>query len=177
MSADINLIIDRRDQVKTNRFSKLIRNLSLLFLFLVLMSSVAILVLNITSPISDLQAQKENLRKQLASSDSKEGEYILLLDRVSQIQNVLNTRSNYNELLSVVRAQFSPLITISSLSFDEKTTEISGTSKSLFAINESLLKMEELASKDKRFSKLALDELTLDAEKGVYNFGVSSQIK
>ena len=37
--------------------------------------------------------------------------------------------------------------------------------------------MEELSKKDKRFSKLTLDELTLDQAKGIYNFALSSKIK
>lgn len=177
MSADINLIIDRRDRQKTDSFSKIIRNLSLLFLILVLGASFAIFLLNVFSPISNLQAQEQNLRRQLSASSVKEAEYSLLLDRISQIQSVMKGRPNYNELLSQVRSQFSSSIIISSLNLEEKNTVISGQSDSLFAINDSLLKMEELSKKDKRFSQLVLSELTLDAEKGVYSFSLSSKIK
>lgn len=177
MSTRINLLIDRREKHNADRFLKFFRTLSVLPLFLVLVSSISLLLLSLNAPIADLQAQRETLRRQQAGFSDKQAEYLLLSNRLTEAKKVVNTRVDYQQLISQVRKQFLGSIVITSLSIDGAKTLISGSSPSLVDINASLLNMENFSKEEKRFSDLTLDQLSLDVKKGVYVFAMSSSKK
>lgn len=177
MSTRINLIIDRREKHNADSFLKFFRTLSVLLLFIVLASSVSLLLLSLNAPIDNLQFQQEALRRQQAAFSDKQAQYLLLSNRLEEAKKVVNSRVDYQQLIAQIRKQFLGTVVITSLSIDGNKTLISGSSPSLIDINTSLLNMENFSKEEKRFSDLTLDQLSLDVKKGVYVFAMSSSKK
>lgn len=175
MSSKINLLIDRREKRRSEHFLKLIRFLSVLFLFFTLVASLGLFALNILNPIDQLQNQQQALRAQQAVSANKQSQYLLLSDRLQEAGRVLRSRVDYQSLIAKTRKQFSPSVVIESFSIDDTKAYIAGSSPSLVDINESLINMEKFSREEKRFSHLELSNLSLDVKKGVYSFALQSE--
>ena len=170
MSADINLIIDRRDRVKQEKIFKKVQLVTYCALFLVMAVSAALFILNVGSPFESLVAQKNELQSRLAPLLVKEKKYIFVQNRIQDIEKIVTGRIDYDKLITLVRAQIPDGITIKELNIkNDDSISLHVSSLSLIPLSEMFDNFTKLGETDKRFKKIQIQELSLNIKQGGYN--------
>ena len=169
MSIEINLIHGSKSRKNTllNKIAA-IRVFSLSFLFIVSFSSIVLFMLIALSPLPSLQQREKEEAKTLSLFNEKIVKVLLTKERVNHITTVLNTRPVYAETLQKMTAQVPGDIVVDSVKVVGSKIEMNVSSGTLVNLDMFQANMLQLNKKEKRFKKIILTGLTLDADTGKY---------
>lgn len=169
MINEINLLHGSTSR-KNKLLSKLaaIRMVSMSFLFVISFSSIVLFILIALSPLPSLQQREIEEARTLATFDKKIVKILLTKERLTNAGKILQTRNVRAETLQKLAAQVPGDLTVNSIKLLGKKIEMSVTSKSLANLDTFTANVTEFNKREKRFKKIMLASLILDADSGKY---------
>lgn len=174
---DINLYYYKRSQSADNqKIVKWFQITAVGCLAIVLVSSIAIAFLKTTSKETSLRDEEQQLLLELKKQDKKTGSLFLISERLKGIINIVNSRFDFNTVLSYILSEIPSEVAIDSLSIDDKKLIVSLSSPSLFSIEQSLNQLTKLINTSKRFRKIDMDEFNVDYHYGSYTVLLTAEI-
>lgn len=159
MYGDINLVADKESSASSKSKLKKIRSISYLVLFLVTISSVLIFILNIRYSVNSVREQQTSVLNNLSIYNESVVKLIFLNQRLADIKVIFEDKTNYQELLTSFFSTLPPSVTIESYDINEGKFNLTLSSESLLALNESLNTILSTAN-DQGISDVVLSSLT-----------------
>ncbi|MDP3988402.1 MAG: hypothetical protein Q8P80_04640 [Candidatus Levybacteria bacterium] len=175
--SEINLISKRRNELlKSKKVLGIVRIVSGICLFFVLISSFAVFFLKFSSSLPSLKSDEENLLSDLSRSKMKLTKYSVVKDRLVNISDILSKRIDFDSIITLLVNDSPSDFQVDSVIVDKTKISLSATSGSLSSVNLFLNKLIDMSLNKKVFGKINLDNLSLDPTTGKYVFAVSSDL-
>jgi Tfp pilus assembly protein PilN len=167
--SDINLIRHSEDKSPTflNKVVVL-RVLSFVLLFAISFFSITLFILIALSPLPSLQEQEQDAISQLAPLHPKMAKLLMTKERIGHIQNILQKRPEYSEILQQVSQQVPAEAAVDNLKLEGENISLSVSSPSLEHIDSFTGNIMRLNSENKYFSKIKILSLFLNVETNRY---------
>jgi Tfp pilus assembly protein PilN len=175
MNEGINLL-DPNKQSKNSLPAKrlqLMRYFAIGMLFLVSASSVILFMLVSLSPLPELQRQEQELRLTLSQSSEDMAKLVLLDERATAIESLLQERKSYKEVLTLLQDTLSDNAQITSLRVDGQTLVVTVESRSLTSLDAFLNGLIGYVQQQKAFSQVKMTQLAHDNVRNDYSMTVS----
>lgn len=161
MSVNINLVDNKNSESARREKIKKFRAISFGILFLTAFLSIIIFAIDYRFSASYVQKQKAELLSELEPFSETSAKIFILNSKLSDISNVLSTRTNYSEKVKLIEAGNNGNISIEEFKIDSSGTVIIFSSYSLTSIDEYLNYLIGLTA-DEQLSGIVLNSLTAD---------------
>lgn len=176
MNNGINLlIIPGRSKNFKPRILLFYRIISVSLLLSVMISILVLFWLQFVSPIRALRNEERILRNNLLLLAKKKTKYEIVLDRLRQTNKILDTRSDFSQIIEILKSKFPAGITISGVFLGRSSASVSISSTSLRDIGEAYENMIQLAGARSEFGKIILREFNLNALSGKYSLSFDTK--
>lgn len=178
MSSGINLL-GHKEQTPISPFAnrmRLLRGIAVAFLFIVSVSSMILSILIAVSPLPQLQKQEEASLATMGQFHPDIAKLALVNDRANNISQLLASRSNFDQIIELVKNQMPQGIAITSLTMSKNAIALTVSSASLNQLDVFMNNLVRVSQGQKNFSKVTMTDLSIDEEKNLYlltiNIGV-----
>lgn len=173
MSNSINLIKQRKTAAKQiTRQEKWFRFISLIALVLIVVVSVGIYGMKLLSPLPSLQQEEQRQREVLTKLYPTTAKLLFLKNRITEITKVLNSRPNLIKTIDLVRNKKPTDVTLSTMAVTIGGVTFDAQSRSLASVDSYLNTLTDIATKEKAFKTVTLENLALSPESG-YTFSLN----
>ncbi len=175
--SSINLLrTEGPENVKVQKRKFVIRLISIVFLFFVVLTSITLFI--ISSRISPEAVRKEQdaIIRNLTLQKEKQAKYNLLIDRLVGINQILKTRKNYTNTLNALLSDVPQGVNTTGLSVENSDVTLTVNSNSLLSINEFLTKILDTVSKKHVIRDMTIETLTIDRATGSYSLSIKAKI-
>jgi Tfp pilus assembly protein PilN len=176
MNNTINLLIPEKHNPELIKRIKILRVISLSFLFIVVLVAISVFFLVLSSPLPKLRKEESAAVQQLSLLRSKSGKLFLLRERLSRIDNIVNKRQDFNHMIGKIQTTLPADVTIEHLKMNDGLLSVTVNSPSLLPINTFIANMTTLKSEDTLFSSLTLSNLAYDEENPIYKVTVTAKL-
>ena len=174
MSNDVNLLRNagrhRQENKKLIWISKIV---SVCILLVVLFFSFLFFFLNSHSQLPDLQKEESSLLSNLSVFHTKAVKLLLTENRIKEISSIMVKRSNFDTVITAITGIIPQEIRIQSFSLDKKNATIILSSSSLSSADRLFDNLSKMVNNNKNFSKITLEDITLDTKSSEYTFSLS----
>lgn len=164
MSSEINLLYSRKQRQKYKLSSqvRVLRLAALAFLFLSVITSVSFFLLVVSSPLSSLKQDELQQNQLLSQSESKVRKQTLLALRMGDITTIVNKRSQFNGILSILIKNLPPGVIIKDFTAEKKQVTLGILATSSQDIDTYTKSLEEMVKNRKYFSRVFLDSMYIE---------------
>lgn len=174
---EINLISGKKEEdQKSKHFLKILIIVSVICILLTVASSVFVFYLKLGSPLPALKEKENTLLSQLSSSKDKIAKLEVLNDRLTNVDNIVSKRRNYNKLIDDISKNQSGNLRINSLRVGKKGVTLIVSSSSLSSINNFLDNLLLMFQKKEFFSEIVLNNVSSDLENRTYSISVDATL-
>lgn len=147
---------------------KILRAVTLWSLFSISAISVVLSILIALSPLPLLQQQEQNVRVSLSAYHQDMAKLLLISDRLKGSEQILTTRSRFDQILEKIQERLPDDAEISGLTLNTSEIEVTVTSPSLVAIDTFLNNMVSAADEKKDFSRVILHRFFTNEETNAF---------
>lgn len=176
-SADINLIsVPKVSRDKQQRLRS-VRIIAFGLLGLVGSVSVILFVINLSSPISKIKAQQNQILSQITTQQDKAAKLNVVKERVTTISNIFSTRTDYIDSLKLILSKKPDDLKLISLETNKESINMTVNSNSLLTINNFLNTVIDTGKSDKKIKSVLLDSLAVNQSLGVYALSIKIKTK
>lgn len=170
MNSGINLLTEKK---KVNSpFLKqlnLMRFFAVALLFGVSAASIILFILIALSPIPELQRQEQVALTTLSQSHTEMAKLAVVNERMDAVAKVLETRTNYDKILSAVKSKMPNSVSITAFTIEQRTINVTVTSRSLLSIDSFITNVIQASGDKKEFSQVTLKNLSRDDQTTLYS--------
>jgi len=178
MNNSINLISNKNEQLERElRMLLLVRVIAVSMLITLAVVSIIAFIVSTQIPLSKIKQEQNNTLASISSLHSKLTSYYLIKDRINNINNFFNLRTDFSEILDLLFAQIGPDMKVDTIDIEKSQVRIRASGTSLVTINKSIDDIFVAAKGNKLISKVELTSLLLDAKLGRYYVTVTTYLK
>lgn len=175
MNDGINLINSKKQQIeRQEKLLKNFRRISFGSLVAVAILAVVLFLLNVFSPVSKLQGEQQTVAQNLLGSKSKIAKFLLLRDRLGNIDKVFIQNSSLDKILTTIASNIPGDVNVDSLGISKDNVALILTSPSLASINAFMDFLNKQVTLKTLFKKVTISSLTVDVKSGKYTLSVSA---
>ncbi len=150
------------------------RLLAIGLLVVILISSIATFLLNKRpSSVSINEDQEESLLNQMAVFKKKEAKLTLINNRINNISNFLDKRTDAYKILNTLLGKVPEGTLLDSLELTQSTADIRASSRSLHSIDNLINNLIDMAKRKEIINRVKLNSLDLDSEEGKYAVSIT----
>lgn len=175
MSSDINLLIKKDIKLlKQQKRVLAFRVLAIGLLVVMLIFSIATFLLNkrFSSP-SISQEDPESFLNQMAVLKKKEAKLNLINNRINNISNFLDKRTDTYKILNTLLGKVPEGILLDSLELTQSTADIKASSYSLSSMDSLISNLIDMATRKEIINRVKLNSLDADSKEGKYAISIS----
>lgn len=177
MSIDINLLPQKKNSILQGQQLLIrLKVVAVLAVCLTIASCIGVIILNQVNSPESLKTKQEQATTQFMQSQKKAQLYLLLLDRLNNIQNIISSRSRLENDLTLIQQQVPNGVRIEALSLDDKTLTMTVRSNDLTKIDTVITNMNSLLKSKKFISKLTIEDVVADQRTGLYSLAVDAKL-
>lgn len=169
MSKNINLL--PRKPLEGNEDDALLRLLkrgATYMLIFTLGSSLVLFLLTITSPLSAVKEQENNVMTNLSFSQGKIAKYLFIKDRAGAIKSILAKRYPMDTTLETLLEQIPADVSIDAMRLENKSLEMTLSAASLDRLDVAFSNMTALLQNHKLFNQITLHSISGTSTSGKY---------
>lgn len=153
-----------------------LKTIALLSVCLTIASVIGVIVLNQVNSPESLKKQQDQLTSTYQQSQTKSLAYVQVIDRLNNIQNIINSRSSLKEHLALLQQQIPDGVVIQSLSLDDKAANMTVRASDLEKIDTVISNMNTLLMSKKFLKKLTIEDVVGDQKSGTYSLGIEATL-
>lgn len=178
MNNSINLISTKNEQLeKELRLLLIIRVIAVSMLITLAVVSIISFIISTQIPLSKIRQEQSNTLASIASLHSKLTSYYLIRDRINNINNFFNLRTDFSEVLDLLFSKIGSDMEVEGIDIEKQQIRIHITSPSLISLNKTIDDTLALTSSSKLISKIELTSLSADPKGGKYTVIITSYLK
>lgn len=174
---EINLISKKKeDLLRKKKIINGLRIISVVFLSLIVLSSIVVFFLRFTSPLDSLKKEESKLLTEISSSKQKMAKLLVASEKLKSISEIISQRPNFDKTIDTVLKEAPQNLQVSSLTIDKKNVVLTVSSQSLFSINTFMDNLINLYLNKKIFEKITLNNLSADQVLGKYSLTIEGNL-
>ena len=168
MNNGINLIGDKKQKQLSPLLSRLniFRYAAIALLFGVSVASMILFLLIAFSPLPELQQQEQTNKQTLSGFQTDMAKIAIINDRMQSVNQLLNDRSSYGEIFSMIEQKLPNDTTITAFNLIQNTAMVTISSTSLASFHSVLNSL--LAEEGTRFSQVSMNNLIIDEQEDTF---------
>ncbi len=170
MSKEINLIYSKKkNRISQERLIKIVHRIAYACVGITALFAGGIYYLNQSVPLPALQKQEATITQNLTLSQQKILKLMLIKDRLTQINTIMNQRKNLDETIATIISALPQGVSVNSFALSTGKIDITVSSHSLLAINQFIdFSINKLNNKE-LFSTLTINGIVADAKSQTYS--------
>lgn len=174
MNKGINLAIKRVDpqEAKAQKQNKRLRFFGYTFLTVFTLASIILFILLQASPISSLREEQEQLSAALNTQNQKIQNEILINNQLDYVGEILGSRSDLSDIMSVILSVLPPTISISSYQSANGIIEMTLQSSSLIDLENFFDQITALSQAGDVYKKIIVSNISVSPS-GSYTFTIT----
>lgn len=166
MNNEINLLYSKKQLRLTQLATKvrIMRFISLGLLFFICGLSIVFFLFVIASPLSSLKAQEKALTQDLSGSKDKIFKQTLLVTRLTDIDTIINKRSQYDDVLKKLMDILPEGVLVDDFAAEKKVVELGISAPRLDDIDATFTKLKAMVKNKNTFSQVFMSSLNTSAD-------------
>ncbi len=178
MNNSINLISTKNEQLeKELRLLLIIRVIAVSMLITLAVVSIIAFIISTQIPLSKIRQEQNNTLASISALHSKLTSYYLIRDRINNINNFFNLRTDFSEVLELLFSKIGSDMQVEGIDIEKQQIRIHISGPSLISLNKTIDDTLTLTSSSKLISKIELTALSADPKKGQYSVIMTSYLK
>ena len=177
MSIDINLLPQKKNSIlRGQKLLARIKVLAVLAVCVTIASCIGVIILNQVNSPESLKAKQDQVTATFMQSQKKAALYLLLIDRLNNIQSIILDRSKLQNHIAILQQQVPDGVSIEALSLDDKAVTMTVRSTDLTKIDSVISNMSNLLKSKSFFKKLTIEDVVADQKTGVYSLAIDATL-
>ena len=169
MNENINLLVKKDHNVlKEQKKLKVFRLIAGGFLVALLLTSLAIYLLNLQLSNTSLDEDRESALSDILPFRKKEAKFSIVNNRIDNISKVLDKKLDVSKIVDTILAKAPDEILVDNLEFSEKKISIKILTSSLKSVDELLNNLVDMAERKEIIKDLTLESLDVSELEGSY---------
>lgn len=177
MNKEINLITTSKNlSSKKERSLHILQYSAVIFLVFVILSSLILFILNTNSLLVKSLQDEKVISDNLVFVKNKVVTYFLIKNRIKDINDILKTRTNFEDLILQMKNAFPLDVVINAFFIKKGTLSFVVNSTSLDSIKKISDFLADEVSKKQLFKKITINSLVVDIKTEKYIFSVDAEL-
>lgn len=168
MNSSINLVSIKNEALeRQHKLLFVLRVSAVVLLTSIALISIIAFIITTQIPISQVKSEEASTLSSITSMSKKVSSYYLIKDRISNINSLMNKRSDFTTALDLIFSKVSDTLSVDSLSIEGNELEITLSSSNLSDINDTVNQLAQIGN-TRTLKNIKLKSLTLNASSGKY---------
>lgn len=177
MNSGINLVSTHSDAIEREQKILLaIRVIAAVLLTSIALISILAFIVTTQIPLDRIKSEQSQTLNQISAHSGKLSNYFLIKDRVSNINSLLSSRTDYTRSIDSIFSVIPEDMRVESMSVEDKTIEMEVSSSSLQSIDQVINSIISMGLEGKVIKSVKLESITLNAGAGRYSVDLSAEI-
>lgn len=176
MSENINLLRQRRKTPLPKNTLIVLRLVSIVLLFTTAFVSVALLFLQLRSPVGDLKKEEITVLSNASALAPKTAKFLFVIDRLNAMSDITQKRPRFDATLQTMQTLVPQNVSVVSLKIEKTSISMTVTSSSLASIDALITNFTDALQQKKRFNKLVLNGIAADPGSRQYSLSLEADV-
>ncbi len=184
MSADINLLLYKEDELlKRRKRAQILNVIAVIVLTLIGIISLIIFLRIKAIDINSIKKEQDEILRKISKQQTKQAKLFVLNDKLNSIQEIFAKRQetiakkqNLTKITSGLLTAIPVSLAVGNLEMDDKIIVLAGSSTSLFTIGELINNLTNMVYKKEIISSLTLTGLIFKETENIYQVSVKAEL-
>lgn len=176
MSTDINFLLRKDEEsVKRQKKVQLFNFISVVFLAVTGLISLAIFLLTQAQKIDSIKTEQETILQKISQFQDRKAKLFIAQDRINNITEILEQRKDLSKTANILLDKTPNNLLIENLEIEDAVISLTARSASLSVIGEFIDNLTDMVRK-KEVASLTLNSLALDEGKNLYQVSLRAEL-
>lgn len=169
--SDINLLPKREGlKLENEKLAAVLRKISVVVLSLTALTAMVLFILVVQSPLSKIREKENAMLSDIAKFKIPMSRSIIINERLNSIANILRQRNQFEKYTSAILAVVPASVSLTSLTIDQKTMLLTGSSTSLSAVSTYFDGLVAMQKERNLIQSVVLQSFSSQKDTGKYYF-------
>lgn len=174
MNDDINLLRRRTKTAQPKNILVVLRLVSIVLLFTTAFVSVALLFLQLRSPVGDLKKEEITVLSNASALAPKTAKFLFVVDRLKAMSDITQKRPRLDATLQTMQTLVPQNVSVVSLNIERTSISMTTTSTSLTSIDALITNFTNALETKKLFKKVIVSGIATDPTSRQYSLSLTA---